>query len=276
MNSPSTGNSSLRDVIVTLPMRSIVALVIGVVLASVGFGLLAYYGSSESIQSAGTHGLVLLVPFAGALVAAIGVRRTSTAQIDRLIDEFLENTVLERLKKWCATKPQVGLASPFREVNLLEPVRGRSYAFFQLIGRDGNVSRDIGVKVNVFNFELFTHFDVFVEDATSNALARRHILIDKITLNEMLQHPILRQFAGSLQGSVDEGYSVRVTFGEPRKLEQGTIVDTHWSFRMKLKENFLTSPFLKRYFSEDAAILVNVLFTELDRSRPVHVNVNAL
>ena len=276
METPAGSSSAgLRDLIVTLPTRSIVAMV---TLAAVGLGgaiWLIFFGPSESVKTAAAHTLVVLLPAAGALIAAVGVRRNSTDQIDHLVEDFLGTIVLKRLEQWCATKPGIGVTFPFEKVELIEPVNGRSYGFFRLTRRDHQGTQDVGIKMNVFNFEVLTKFDLALKSEQLAGEFMRNHLIDHETLSEVRAHPILSHFMGSLQGSVEEGYNVRVTFDEPRTTPQGILVGVHFSFRMKLKENFLTSPFLKRYFSEDAAILVNVIFGELDRSGMKPANVLA-
>ena len=47
-----------------------------------------------------------------------------------------------------------------------------------------------------------------------------------------------------------------------RSVHQVKVSGGDISFRQKLRENFLSSPFLKRYFTEDAAIAVGVLYKE--------------
>ena len=276
METPAgSNNAGLRDLIVTLPPLSIAAMV---TLAVVGLGgaiWLIFNGPSESVQTAAAHTIVVLLPTAGALIAALGVRRSSTDQIDRLVETFLEKTVLQRLEKWCSAQSGVGRSFPFSAVKLLEPVNGRSYAFFRLTGRDNSGSHDVGIKMNVFNFEVLTKFDLAVKPEQIGGDFVRNHLINHETLAKVSSDPILRHFIGSLQGSVEEGYTVKVAFDEPRTTPAGTLIGSHFSFRMKLKENFLTSPFLKRYFSEDAAILVNVIFNELDWSGMAPANVVA-
>lgn len=210
--------------------------------------------------------MVILATLGIALVAAVGIRRTSTDQIDRLVDEFLEKTLLERLQKWCNAKGETKNPFVFNRVELTEPPAGRSYAHFDFYEKDVQTPRHVGVKMNVFNYEIFTTLPLLLPDDLSGRTELGHHLIDKVSLEKPRTHEVLRHFMGSLQGSVEEGYTVRVSFGQPRHTAIGTRVDALFSFRIKLKENFLTSPFLKRYFSEDAAILVNELFNEWNAS----------
>jgi hypothetical protein len=148
-------------------------------------------------------------------------------------------------------------------VRLREPSDGRSYAFFefewaQAQPRLDAVPANVGIKTNVFNFEVFTTLALQPDCAPRAALADQ--VIGKGNLAQVAAHPVLRHFIGAIQGSVSEGYEVKVEFLEPQA--EGQALRMHLSLRQKVRENFLASPFLKRYFAEDAAIVVGVIFNE--------------
>lgn len=269
MESDASSRNTLRDSIITLPVWAVWAL--GLISAiSLGTALwVAATSGNNDIKSAALQLLLVLVPLASAVVAAIAVRRTSTAQIDRLVTGFLDRTMLERFKKWCEAPAQASTQSyPFGAVRLREPSDGRSYAFFEFDWREPAPASAqpalVGIKSNVFNFEVFTVIALQLGPIARGALVGQ--VIGKSNLAQVAAHPVLKHFIGAIQGSVNEGYEAKVEFLEAA--DGGDGVRMHLSLRQKVRENFLASPFLKRYFAEDAAIVVGVIFNEY-RSSPL-------
>jgi hypothetical protein len=117
----------------------------------------------------------------------------------------------------------------------------------------------IGVKCNVFNFELFSELPVQT-DCDISAAKLPDVIINTSNVAQFTEHPVLSHFMNVLQGSVNEGYEAHVSF-KPQLVQPHTWV-MHFSLRQKLRENFLASPFLKRYFAEDAVIAAGVLYEE--------------
>lgn len=284
-NSPATSTATgLKDAIVTLPawaLTLISFLCFGVLGLSIYFAL---YGKTDAMKAASVQLLVVLVPLGTAVLAAIAIRRTSTRDIDRLIAAFLEKTLLERFQIWCdepspqtvskttqtlknsPSKPQ-GIAFPFSRVKLVAPTMGKSYAqyvFESAVSPYLDAPQTVSVKTNVFNFEVFANLSLpawLGEQVLSAQAAEQTLIIGAKNLEIALQNPIVAAFHSVIQGSVNEGYEVNVSYRT-----QATQTHNEWflsfSFRQKLQSNFLTSAFLKRYFAEDAAILVRVLFNE--------------
>jgi hypothetical protein len=124
----------------------------------------------------------------------------------------------------------------------------------------------VGIKTNVFNFEIFARISIETPNTININSAHENILITKENISTISNHPILSQFIGIIQGSASEGYEIKIEFGNPEIREQCTNISMHISLRQKLRENFLASPFLKRYFAEDAAIAIGVLFSEWQKS----------
>lgn len=148
---------------------------------------------------------------------------------------------------------------PFNRVTLQTPSKGSSYAVYQLDFRHGEGSARAGCKCNVFNFEIFA--SVPLPDALMATVGEAPPLDANVLTAHNIQqihaHPVLKHFPWVLKGSVNEGYEIHTDLHR---------TDTGWamrfSMRQKLRENFLSSPFLKRYFAEDAAIVMGLLFQE--------------
>ena len=258
---------SLRDVIVTLPKRTFFSLTAVTLLALAAALWIAAEASSEGVKSAAAHAVVVMLPVFIAVIAAVGMRRTSSREIDALVDGFLHETVYERFRLWCDTGHTARPPYPFCRVDRSEAPQGRSYAHFRFHWRDAigeaKETPEVTVKMNVFNFEVVTSFDLKCPDALLDGAQLGNIHIERRTLVEFADHPLLRMFFGTIQGSIEEGYAVRVKFGAPQPQGGMTLLTMSVSLRQKLGVNVLTSPFLKRYFAEDAAIVVGVLYREL-------------
>lgn len=264
-----SGGGGLRDAIVTLPIWAIALLAVlcigslALVLWVVGFS------AKDELKASALQLLVVIIPLSSAIVAAIAMRRTSTRQIDRLVTAFLEKTLLERFQTWTSVSqshPQSSFAYPFSSVKLCEPTRGRSYAYYSFSETAAGREVIVGAKSNVFNFEIFSKLPLHLPpDIDVGALGSIAICETK-ALAAIQDHPVLAKFFGLIQGSVNEGYELRFSFepdqagaNAPGELKAFAM---NISLRQKVRENFLASPFLKRYFAEDAAIAVGVLFTE--------------
>jgi len=113
--------------------------------------------------------------------------------------------------------------------------------------------------MNVINFEVVIEQRLRWPVPLAADGAMPNVLFDRDSLDAVFAHPVMRHLAMTVQGSVEEGYKVRALF-TPQA--DGTVL-ARLSFRQKLREHFLASPFLKRYYAEDAAILVGVLFREM-------------
>ena len=268
-NQPS-GANGIKDAIVTLPAWGI--FLIGLLCISsllTALWLLAF-SKEDNLKGNAIQLLIVLIPLTSAVIAAIAIRRTSTRQIDRLVTGFLEETVLERVKSWAHPFQRNGLSDfiyPFSDVKLVSPTQNRSYAYFSFRWREMPQHEAIvGIKTNVFNFEIFARISIETPNTININSAHENILITKENISTISNHPILSQFIGIIQGSASEGYEIKIEFGKPEIKEQCTNISMHISLRQKLRENFLASPFLKRYFAEDAAIAIGVLFSEWQKS----------
>ena len=252
--------------IVTLPgwgLGLIAVLCLCTLMLAIGLALLS---PSDNIKAYAVQMLVVLVPLGSAVIAGIAIRRTSTQQIDRLVTGFLEKTLLERFHIRCDQVASSGVPSyPFKAVRLSVPCQRTSYVSYELqwFLPDGAQARppvEVGFKCNVFNFEMFTTLVVPVGTDEAGAPKKSSVILNVKTIEQYLDHPVLKHLMGVLQGSVNEGYEVHVGFKPVPGSSHAWAMSV--SLRQKLRENFLTSPFLKRYFAEDAAIAVGVLYSE--------------
>jgi hypothetical protein len=238
---------------------------------------LAVTSQNDGIKGTAVQLLVILVPLTSAVIAAIAIRRTSTDQIDKLINGFLEKTLLQRFSIWCQSSVPIFTSHgyPFSKVKLREPVQGQSYAFYCLSWRNSNLPDAlVGIKTNVFNFEIFTTLAIQIPTDSSIQLGTESWILTPDNILSIQNHPLLNSFFGIIQGSVNEGYVVAIELtSDPHSADpsSGTVTI---ALRQKVRENFLTSSFLKRYFAEDAAIAVGVLFSEYLQSGliPTHEN----
>jgi hypothetical protein len=265
---PPSGTGGIKDAIVTLPLWGI-SLLAALCVASLAFAAwLGLFADEADLKSDAVHLLLVIIPLSSAVIAAIAIRRTSTKQIDELVTAFLDHTLRQRFEAWTSRRATSGVTAleyPFSRVRLYEPSANRSYAFYMF----SDASRDqmlVGVKSNVFNFEVFTTLPLALP--AGMAAPAEPLIANAQTLEQMRMHPIVSKFMGIAQGSVSEGYEVKFAFSPAGHSSSGpcnhgsATHDMHISLRQKVRENFLTSPFLKRYFAEDAAIAVRVLFLE--------------
>lgn len=262
-------SNGLKDAIITLPIWAIVM----VALLCGGSLVLAMWltvtSKNDGIKATSVQLLVLLVPLTSAVIASIAVRRTSTAQIDKLINNFLERTVLQRLTLMCSqsTNHFTLYGYPFSKVTLRESVNGQSYAYYHLFWKISHYPKAlIGIKTNVFNFEIFTTLPIKIPKDNGYIFTKESWLINQQNIEVIQNHRILSHFFGLIQGSANEGYVVALEL-QPQNSDFSNLTgNLSIALRQKVRENFLTSPFLKRYFAEDAAIAVGVLFSEYQKS----------
>jgi hypothetical protein len=267
--SQESSSGSLKDAIITLPLWGIVMLSLlcggSLILAA----WLAVTAQNDGIKGTAVQLLVILVPLTSAVIASIAIRRTSTAQIDKLINGFLEKTLLQRFSIWCKSTVPIFTAHgyPFARVSLREPVRGQSYAFYNLGWRNAELADAlVGIKTNVFNFEIFTTLAVQLPAESNIKLKSESWIVTPENVSDIQDHPLLYSFFSLIQGSVNEGYMVALDFTPEPNNSNPCSGNLFISLRQKMRENFLTSSFLKRYFAEDAAIAVGVLFSEYQQS----------
>jgi hypothetical protein len=261
-SSSSATSPGLRDTVVTLPVAAIVAL-LALVLAGMGFAVWLAAGGPDALRETGGQMLVVLLPLLFVLIAAIGVRRSSVRQIDALVSSFLDVTVRERLERWCLN--QANNDFPFSRVDQVLFSRGQSFAGFELHwAKLRYPPARIDVKMNVFNIEIISRFALrLAAPAGAGDTPIDTRFIDRAQLGQVANDPVLRHFQSAIQGSVEEGYAVKTVLRRTPGASEATL---DLSIRQKLRDHFLASPYLKRYFAEDIAIVVGVMFQEWHRS----------
>lgn len=246
----------------TLPLAAIATLAVLLVAGLTASLWTALEGPKELRETAG-HLLVVLSPLLLAVVAAIGVRRTSTKEIDRLVATFLDVSVKQRLEMACLSHADTDFPFPFSRVELARPSNGRSYAQFRLHWAQGQrPPAHVWVKMNVINIEVVARLPVRCPDAAPGPVLET-LFIGDHNLDVLTRHPVLRHFHGTIQGAVAEGYQIRAHL-EGRDAGHAEL---QLSLRQKLREHFLSSPYLKRYFAEDVTIAIGVIFSEWRTSR---------
>ncbi|MFZ5547410.1 MAG: hypothetical protein ACOZJX_01820 [Pseudomonadota bacterium] len=262
-SSPSSGTGGLQEVIITLPRPLVATLALLLLAGAVASGWLAVQAEAESLRDVAKSVLLVLLPMMVVVAAAIGVRRTSTTQVDELVTAFIEKTVLARFELACTQRTFHEF--PFTAVRLAQPTGGRSYAGFDFDWADearrGEPAR-VWVKMNVLNFEVIVDQALRWPTPVDAQADLPSAFFDGDNLDTVLKHPVARHLAMTIQGSIEEDYKIRLLL-EPG--DDGAVL-MHLSFRQKLRAHFLASPFLKRYYAEDAAILVGILFRELHKS----------
>lgn len=262
-SSPSSGTGGLQEVIITLPRPLVATLALLLLVGAVASGWLAVQAEAESLRDVAKSVLLVLLPMMMVVAAAIGIRRTSTTQVDELVTAFIEKTVLSRFELACTQRTFHEF--PFTAVRLAQPTGGRSYAGFDFDWADAARRSEparVWVKMNVLNFEVIVDQALRWPTPVDAQTDLPSAFFDGDNLETVLKHPVARHLAMTVQGSIEEDYKIRLLL-EPGG--DGTVL-MHLSFRQKLRTHFLASPFLKRYYAEDAAILVGILFRELDKS----------
>jgi hypothetical protein len=256
-SSPGHRNG-LVDVIMTLPVPAIAAMAL-VLIAGLGACGWALVDGRDNLRELAKQIIVVELPLLVAVIAAIGIRRSSSREIDRLVGKFLDDVIFQRLVVAC--RDQASSGYPFKAVRLEKPSNGRSYAYYQLdwAGDQTREPARLGVKMNIFNIEVLVDLPVArLPDGMKLDSGSATRLIDRDNLDTLAADPLLRLFPLVIQGSVQEGYAVRlVAYPAPAG---GYVL--RLSLRQKLSENILSSPYLKRYFAEDIAIVNQCIFEE--------------
>jgi uncharacterized membrane protein len=262
----SDTGTKLPDNLLALPLWaaiSALALLSGGV--AVGFTLLLTPGLVDADRGAGAQLLVISLP---ALALAIGVLGTSwarTARIDAMQATFLRHTVGKKLEAYLvAPRPEYGrvatLPALFERMETSSSSTITSYCYFHLF--DEKARRfDILVKSNVFNFEIvyILHFRC---SPPGYQPALNEVSYDGESLKDWTaktaDNPLLALVATTIHGSISEGYTAYLQ----AKPEGAGGLSVTYRLRQKVQSNFLTSPYLRRYFSEDAAIASYFFFAE--------------
>jgi len=129
----STG-SNLHEIIVTLPRPAVIALAALLLVALGAGGWLALTSQVDNVRDVAKSVLLVVLPMTVVVAAAIGIRRTSTTQVDQLVTAFLEETVASRLALACQHRRAHPF--PFSRCDMVTGTHGRSYVEFRLTWDD--------------------------------------------------------------------------------------------------------------------------------------------
>lgn len=259
------GMSGVRDNLLALP-RWVVAVatsvpVIGVV---AGVVLLVMPGIEAELRTSGVQLLVVSVPALALLVGLLGSTWTRTERIDAMVARFLRHTVAAKLEAYLVKPadsegPRHAYPPMFERIEQDFRAEITSYCYYYLYDERGR-RFDVLLKSNIFNFSFKVclrlaepppGFDTVDADATLN--------IDSLEgWDAISRNPMVAMVCLAIHGSLSEGYTIYVS---SRRTSDGGV-HVSYLFRQKPEVNFLTSPFLRRYFSEDAAIATYFFFQE--------------
>lgn len=257
-------DSPLRDTLLALP-RWTSYTAIGLLACGVlsGIGLLSAPGLGDALRSAGGQLLVVCLPILSLAVGMLGASRTRTGRIDALVAEYLRDTMQEKLRTYlvheASDQPRRAPFPPLfdrMERHYREELTSFcAYRFFDTRGR----RFDMLVKSNVYNFEVSMRLHMRslpagITQAHLGNPANYHGLDD---WPRAQANPLVNLVPALVHGSLAEGYTIYV---DAAPAADGMLLQL--KLRQKLRDNFLTSPYLRRYFAEDAAIAAHVFYSE--------------
>lgn len=258
-------STTLPDNLLALPLWA-AASALGLLSAgvAVGFIFLLTPGLSDAERSSGSELLLVSLPVLALAIGLIGASWARTERIDRMAATFLHQTVGKKLEAYL-----VGASSDTEGAHPYPPIFRRlerfsrssitSFCYYRLFD-DANRQFDILVKSNVYNFEVafVLRFSDPPIGFTSAANERSYDVDSLKDWSTVITNPLIDLVGTTLHGSIAEGYTVFVQI-QP---EAGGGLKATYRLRQKLQSNFLTSPYLRRYFSEDAAIASYYFYSE--------------
>ncbi len=257
-------DSPLRDTLLALP-RWTAYTAIGLLACGVltGIALLAAPGLEDALRGTGGQLLVVCLPVLSVAVGVLGASRTRTERIDALVADYLRQTLKEKLRIYlvreAAASPRRAPFPPLFE-RMEQHCREELTSFCAYRFFDANGRRfDLLVKSNVYNFELSMrlHLRRLPTGVTAAHLGSPDNYQDLEEWPRAQGNPLVNLVPSVVHGSLAEGYTIYV---DADPAGEGMVL--RLKLRQKLRENFLTSPYLRRYFAEDAAIAAHVFYSE--------------
>lgn len=260
-----SSDSNLRDSLMALPGWAALTAV-GLLGAGIGAGvmLLLLPDLNAALRGAGGQLLLITLPVLALAVIALGASLASTERIDDMVATFVGKTMGDKFEAYLLPPAHGGARSyPFpplfarMERHFSKEIS--SYCYYRFFD-DQERRFDILVKSNVFNIE----FTLTLQLATPPAGGSSATTHDSYRFDspEAWSHasgnPLVKLAPGAIHGSLAEGYTIHVS----AETEPGGGLLVVFRLRQKLQENFLTSPYLRRYFSEDAAIAAYFFYSE--------------
>lgn len=257
-------DSPLRDSLLALPTwaaYTAIGLLSGGVI--VGLALLLAPGMDDTLRSAGGQLLVISLPVLSVAIGVLGASWSRTERIDGLVADYLRKTVGDKLEAYLLPSAhQAGGPFPPLFERMERDFRPdiASYCHYHLYDRQGR-RFDILVKSNVFNIEISLGLRLSAPPpGFTPALAAQPNNFNSLgDWPAASAHPLVNLAPLTLHGCLAEGYTLYVD-GDPTP-DGGLKVNVR--LRQKLQDNFLTSPYLRRYFAEDAAIAAYFFYAEI-------------
>jgi hypothetical protein len=249
--------SPLSDNLLALPRWAVGAtlglLALGVAL---GFTFLIVPNFNNALRSAGGSLLVISLPALALSIGLLGSSWARTERIDAMTARYLYHTVGDKLES-----NLVGSTSNtprFVRMERRAEKKTTSFCYYSLFD-DNNRRFDIFAKSNVFNFEIAMalHLDTVPATIADDMPRKTYQLSSQDEWPAPSTNPLVDLVSSTLYGSLSEGYSILI---DARIGNDGVRVV--YQLRQKLQSNFLTSPYLRRYFAEDAAIACHALYEE--------------
>jgi hypothetical protein len=270
----SDTESTLRDSLLALPLwAGITALSLLAGSVALGFTFLLAPGMSDALRSAGGQLLVVSLPALALTIGVMGASVARTERIDGMVAKFLRQTVGDKLEAYLLppkhghTRPYA-LPPPFVRMDRHFRKEISSYCHYHLF--DAQDRRfDILVKSNVFNIEISLPLHLATPPpGFEPAMTSHSYNFDSLDdWSGASTNPLIALAPLTFHGSMAEGYTLYIR-ADP--VEDGGL-RVNFDLRQKLDENFLTSPYLRRYFSEDAAIAIYFFYTEVFGNAPNNI-----
>ena len=258
-------DSALRDSLLALPPWTALAAVglLGVGVGA-GFVLLLVPHLSDALRGAGGQLLLITLPVLAISVVVVAASRASTKRIDSMVATYVRETIGDKLEAYLVPRKHESeisrrLPPLFDSIERHFAKEITSFCEYWLFDKHGR-RFDILVKSNVFNIEICLVLDLkSAPPAAGDTAPHMSYSIDSLDeWSSARANPFLGLVSETVHGSLSEGYTVYI---EAIDMPDGGISVTY-RFRQKLNENFLTSPYLRRYFSEDAAIATYFFFAQ--------------
>ncbi len=256
-------DSPLRDSLLALPTwaaYTAIGLLSGGV--AVGLALLLAPGMDDTLRSAGGQLLVVSLPVLSVAIGVLGASWSRTERIDELVADYLRKTVGDKLEAYLLPS-KTGQEGPFpplfarMERDFRKDIT--SYCHYHLYDKGGR-RFDLLVKSNIFNIEVSLGLRLGAPPpGFTPALAAQPNNFNSLAdWPAASAHPLVNLAPLTLHGCLAEGYTLYV---DGDLLHDGGL-KVNVRLRQKLEDNFLTSPYLRRYFAEDAAIAAYFFYAE--------------
>jgi hypothetical protein len=254
------GSSSLRDNLLVLPRWAAFGAV-GVLLAGTAIGatLLLAPGDGEQLQGAGAQVLAISLPSLAFALGVLGTARARTSRIDALVARYLRGTMASKFRDYLVgSKPSASGYLPPMFVRLETDYRPEvaSFCMYHLFDAGGR-RFDASVKTNLFNFEVNVALR-FAPGSQPEPVERTYALADVDDLVAVRDEPLISVAYATLKGALAEGYEAYVAAAP----EDGGVLGARYQIRQRVQSNVMISPYLRRYFAEDAAIFVYWFYRE--------------